>query len=183
MITDKLRFVRRRRLVQISDDVNMILENRGGRETRSVRPKLALPIFEEGSLEENSNLQYLWSHLLANSMDPKFNGELRNGFVDMIKNITGIEAQILNQFYKILKQDSHIDNLSQITNYILKKKQIMQIVGVDESTYQVNIFNLMRMQCIGPAILKSKGVSLGQEPLTIYKGVDAGAHATWCKIC
>jgi hypothetical protein len=29
------------------------------------------------------------------------------------------------------------------------------------------------MQCIGPAILKSTGIIMGDEPTTIYKGVDS----------
>ena len=105
-------------------------------------------------------------------MDPNFNGELRYGFVDMIKNITGIEASILNNFYKILDQEGHVQNLSDITNYSLKKEQIMTIVGIDEVIYQVSIYNLMRMQCIGPAILKG-GIKMGSESVTIYKGADA----------
>jgi len=172
MVTDKLRFVRWQRLVAMSDEVNKILEERGVHETKSVPPKLALPIFEEGSLEQDPNLQHLWNHLLANAMDPRFNGELRYGFIDMIKNVTGIEAAILNNFYEILKQEGHVSNLSSITDYPLKKEQIMQIVGIDTSTYQVSVFNLMRMQCIGPAILKG-GVMMGSEPVTIYKGTDA----------
>ena len=172
MVTDKLRFVRWQRLVAMSDEVNKILEDRGVHETKSVPPKLALPIFEESSLEHDPSLQHLWNHLLANAMDPKFNGELRYGFIDMIKNVTGIEAAILNNFYEILKKEGHIGNLLKITDYHLKKEQIMQMVDVDTSTYQVSIFNLMRMQCIGPAILKG-GVMMGSEPMTIYKGTDA----------
>ncbi|ABW68406.1 Abi-alpha family protein [Desulfosudis oleivorans] len=172
MITDKLRFVRWRRLVQMSDDVNQILKDRGVEDTRSVPPKLALPIFEESSLEDDKNIQHLWNQLLANAMDPNFNGELRYGFVDIIKNITGIEAVILNNFYNILKREGHHADLGKITNYSLKKEQIMEMVKIDEGTYQVSIFNLMRMQCIGPAILRG-GVTMGSEPLTIYKGSDA----------
>ena len=172
MITDKLRFVRWQRLVQMSDDVNKILKERGVKQTRAVTPKLALPIFEEGSLENDENLQQLWNHLLANAMDPQFNGEFRYGFIDIIKNITGIEAVILNNFYEILKSEGHVHDLTNITNYSLKKEQITKMVGIDEATYQVSIFNLMRMQCIGPAILKG-GISMGNEPLTIYKGTDA----------
>lgn len=93
IVTDKLRFVRWRRLVQMSDEVNAILEQRGIKDSRAVPPKLALPILEEGSLEEDKTLQHLWNKLLANAMDPKFNGELRYGFVDIIKNITGIESR------------------------------------------------------------------------------------------
>lgn len=172
MVTDKLRFVRWQRLISMSDEVNKILEMRGIKETRAVPPKLALPIFEESSLEHENDLQQLWCHLLANAMDPKFNGELRYGFVEMIKSVTGIEAALLNNFYDILKNEGHINNISTITNYHLKKEQLMQMLGIDEATYQVSIFNLMRMQCMGPAILKG-GAMLGSEPMTIYKGTDA----------
>lgn len=172
MVTDRLRYVRWQRLVTMSDEVNRMLSDRGVTDTRSVPPKLALPILEESSLEHDPGLQQLWNHLLANAMDPKFNGELRYGFVDMIKNITGIEARILNNFYEILKREDHTANLSEITNYHLKKEQIMQMVGIDAPTYQVSVFNLMRMQCIGPAILKG-GITMGDEKVTIYKGADA----------
>jgi hypothetical protein len=89
MITDKLRFIRWRRLVKIADEVNQILLEKGVNETKGVPPKLALPIFEEATLEDDPSLQYLWNHLLANAMNPEFNGELRYGFIDMIKNIKG----------------------------------------------------------------------------------------------
>lgn len=173
MITDKLRFVRWHRLVQMSDDVSNILEEKGVNESRAVPPKLALPIFEEASLEEDPSLQNLWNHLMANAMNPDFNDELRYGFVDMIKSITAIEASILNNFYKILNRERHLGDLSFLSNYSLKKEQIQQMVNISEDQYQVNIHNLMRMQCIGPAILKSTGIMIGDEPTTIYKGTDA----------
>jgi hypothetical protein len=174
IITDKLKFIRWRRLVQIADEVNNILSERGIKETRGVSPKLALPIFEGSSLEDDASLQHLWNHLLANAMDPSFNGEIRYGFIDMIKNITGIEAYIINNFYEILKGEGRLDDITVITNYSLTKNKIMEIVSIDETTYQVSIFNLMRMQCIGPAIIKASSIMVGDsEPITIYKGTEA----------
>ncbi len=172
MVHDKLRFVRWKRLLEISDEVNKILEERAVEDTRAVPPKIALPIFEEASLEEEPELQRLWNTLLANSMDPNFDGELRYGFIDMIKNITATEATLLNKFYEILKRENRITNLPEITNYHLKKNQLMQLLGVDETKYLLSIYNLMRMQCIAPAILKG-GVTIGDEVSTIYKGADA----------
>ncbi|MEE9604133.1 MAG: Abi-alpha family protein, partial [Candidatus Scalindua sp.] len=128
MVTDKLRFVRWRRLVQMTDEVNKILESRGVKETRAIPPKLALPIFEEGSLEEDSSLQHLWNHLLANAMNPDFNDEIRQGFIDIIKNITGIEALILEHFYEILKKKGLLQNIGEITKHFLRKEQIKQLV-------------------------------------------------------
>jgi hypothetical protein len=151
MITDRLKFIRWRRLVQMGDEVNKILLEKGVKETRGVSPKLALPIFEESSLEDDPSLQYLWNHLLANAMDPKFNGELRYGFIDMIKNITGIEASILNKFYELLKVNDNKIDINKITKFTLTNQQIMKMVGIDAITYQVSIYNLMRTQCIGPA--------------------------------
>lgn len=172
MVTDKLRFIRWQRMLSMSDDVNQILKGRGITETKAVPPKLALPIFEESTLEDDQSLQILWNNLLANAMDPKFNNELRYGFIDMIKNITGIEVNILNNFYEILKREGHLGDISIITNFHLKKEQIMQLVGIDLLTYQVSIYNLMRMQCVGPAIITG-GIRMGSEPVTIYKGSDA----------
>jgi hypothetical protein len=172
MITDKLRFVRWRRLVNMSDEVNKILIDRGVKQTRAVTPKLALAIFEEASLEEDISLQNLWNNLLANAMDPQYNGELRYGFVDMIKNITGIEALILKNYYDGLKEDDLIDDIANITNFYITKDDIMKTLSIDEITYQVNIYNLMRMQCIGPAIIKGS-ITFGEHCATAYKGTDA----------
>jgi len=172
MITDKMRFIRWKRMVQMSDEVNKILEDKKVHTTRAVPPKIALPLIEEASLEEDPNLQHLWNHLLANAMNPEFNGEIRYGFLEMIKEITGIEAVLLNNFYEILNKEGKLRPLSSIYDYLLKKEQIMQFLQISTDDYAIAANNLMRMQLIAPAIMKG-GASMGSEPLTIYKGIDA----------
>jgi len=171
IIHDKLRFVRWRRLIAMGDEVNKILHERGVNESRAVPPKLALPIFEEATLEDDDTLQALWNQLLANAMDPSFNGELRYGFTDMIKNITGVEAKLLAFFYDVLRRERKLGDVARVTEHTLKKEQLIAALGINETTYQVSAFNLMRMQCIAPAILRG-GAMLGNEPMTIYKGTD-----------
>ena len=61
IVTDRLRFIRWKRTVQMADEVNKILEEKKITDTRAVPPKIALPILEEASLEEDQNLQFLWS--------------------------------------------------------------------------------------------------------------------------
>jgi hypothetical protein len=173
MITDKLRFIRWKRMVQVADEVNKILEEKKITETRAVPPKIGLPILEEASLEDEPNLQYLWNHLLANAMNPNFNDELRYGFIEMIKEITGIEAKLLNEFYEVLRRKGKLRPLSDVFQYSLTKEQIMQVLRISGDMYAISVNNLMRMQLFSPAILKSGGVSLGSEPMTIYKGIDA----------
>lgn len=172
MITDKLRFIRWKRMVQMADEVNKILEEKKIIDTRAVPPKIALPILEEASLEDDPNLQYLWNHLLANAMNPNFNDELRYGFIEMIKEITGIEAKLLNEFYEVLRREGKLRPLSDVFQYSLTKEQIVQVLGISADVYAISVNNLIRMQLLSPAILKG-GVKMGPEPLTIYKGIDA----------
>ncbi len=173
MLTDRLKFARWKRLVDMQSQVNEILSSRRISETRSVPPKLALPILEEASLEDDTDLQKLWSHLLVNAMDPSFPGDLRVGFVEMIKGLTALDAKILEFFYQILKREGHLSPLEGVIQYSLKKEQIMQALSISEADYQVSAFNLMRVQCIAPAVLKTSGISFGDEQTTIYKGIDA----------
>lgn len=172
MIADRLRFIRWKRLVQMADEVNKILEEKKITDTRAVPPKIALPILEEASLEDDPNLQYLWNHLLANAMNPNFNDELRYGFVDMIKGITGIEAKLLSGFYEVLHREGKLRPLSNVLQYNFTKEEIMRVLDISADVYALSVNNLMRMQLLSPAILKG-GVKMGQEPLTIYKGIDA----------
>ncbi|MCX5769203.1 MAG: Abi-alpha family protein [Candidatus Hydrogenedentes bacterium] len=173
MITDKLRFVRWKRMVQMAEEVNKILREKKITDTRAVPPKIALPIFEEASLEDDPNLQNLWNHLLANAMNPNFNDELRYGFIEMIKGITGIEAKLLHEFYQILSREGKLRPITDVYQYSLKKEQIIQALGISADVYAISVNNLMRMQLVSPAILKNIGVRMGHEPLTIYKGIDA----------
>jgi len=172
IITDKLKYIRWKKLIKMSDDVDEILLERGITNTRPVTPKLALPIIQDSTLEEEEELSDLWTHLLANAMDPEYNGDLRYGFIDMIKNITGVEATILKNFYDVLNKDGYTQDLSKINQYTLTKEQIMGLVNIDDVTYQLSLYNLMRMHCLQPAIFKSTGVALGNEPITINKGTD-----------
>lgn len=172
MITDKLRFIRWKRMVQMSEEVNKILEEKSISNTRAVPPKLALPIIEEATLEDDPNLQYLWNHLLANAMNPNFNDEVRYGFIEMIKNITGIEVKLLNEFYEALRCQNKLSPISNVFQYSLSKEQIIQILDITIDIYAVSINNLMRLQLLSPAILKGS-VKMGSEELTIYKGIDA----------
>lgn len=173
MITDKLRFIRWKRMVQMADDVNKILQEKKIVNTRAVPPKIALPIIEEASLEDDPSLQYLWNHLLANAMNPNFNDELRYGFVEMIKGITGIEAKLLNEFYEILSREGKIRPLSDVFLYSFTKEQIMQTLSISADVYAISVNNLIRMQLFSPAFITDDGTMGGYGQLTVHKGIDA----------
>ena len=55
---------------------------------------------------------------------------------------------------------------------MLKKEQIVDALKMSPDQYAESANNLIRMQLVGPAVLKG-GVKMGPEPLTIFKGIDA----------
>ena len=172
IITDRLRFIRLKNMLQMEREVNKILAEKKVEDTRAVPPKIALPILEESSLEDDPDLQCLWNHLLANAMNPSFNDEIRYGFTEMIKNITGIEVLILSEFYKVLEKDNQLTPLSEIHNYSLKKEQLIDGLKMTLDQYALSANNLMRMQLLSPAVLKT-AIRSGNEQHTIFKGIDA----------
>ena len=171
IIHDKLRFVRWKRLVEMSDEVNVILDSRGVTETRALPPKLAIPLLEDGSLEDDDELKSLWSKLLANALDPNFTDDIRYGFIEMLKNITGKEVLLLKKLYEALDAQAFLNDISQLSSCHIDKEQITKILQITPEQYLVSAHNLMRLQLIAPAVI-SGGVSIGSNPLSSYKGTD-----------
>ena len=157
MITDKLRFVRWTRAVKMMDEVTRILDERGIQNPRPVPPKIALPIFEEASLEDEPTLQDLWNHLLANAMDPSFNDEIRYGFIDMIKNLTSLDVQILVYSYQELADNANLNSASEISKHLIKKDMILDKLKISEEQYSMSIDNLIRMRLAEYLIMWSNG--------------------------
>lgn len=124
---------------------------------------------EEATLEEELSLQSLWEQLLANAMDPNFNNEIRYGFIDMIKNITALEAKLMYEFYKIEKGSNHLEPITEVYNYQLHKGQLMLILEINEGQYALAVNNLMRMQLISPSFFRT----IGEIGGPIFKGFDA----------
>lgn len=172
IVTDRLRFVRWKRLCKIADKVNTILESRGVTDSRAVPPKLALPILEDSSLEEDENLAELWTGLLANAMDPNFKDELRYAYTDIIRNLTPLDAHILRALYNTLKREDKL-SLDVVHTFAIPKTNICQTLGLQGADYLVSANNLMRLRCIAPYVRRiAVGNGLTGPPLTTDMGSD-----------
>ena len=146
IIGDRLRFMRWERQVRLADRVNEILNQRGIVETRAVPPRLALPIFENASMEDNNELQDLWAKLLANSMDSNFIPELRYAYLEIIKSLNPLDVKILHALYNWLsKKETDWDR---ITQHMFTKQEICQRLSISSQDYEVSAYNLFRVQCL-----------------------------------
>jgi hypothetical protein len=170
IISDRLKLFRWQRQVRMADKVGEILQSRNIKDTIAVPPKFALPILEAASLEENDDLQNLWATLLANAMDPKSGIKIEYSYIDILKSLNPTDVKLLNTFYGVLEKQQGVD-WSKISSYPIKKEQMIAVLELSEQNYYMSVCNLFRVQCLAPAILTG-GVSLGKEPVTIYKGQE-----------
>lgn len=154
IINDRLQFTRWKRRLRLVDRADEILKERNIEgHIRVVPPKLALPIIENASLEENDELQDLWANLLASALDPNFEGTLRAAFIDIIKQVEVVDVHILNFIYESYKES--LKNLLRSdtsyhspTIFRVNRHNITEKLGLDPSVYENSIDNLIRLRCI-----------------------------------
>lgn len=154
LFSDRLKFYRFQNQVDIMDKVNKILSVRNVTNTKPIPPKLAIPIMEYASLEEDERLKDMWSKLLANGLDPNRNFEIKYSYIEIIKSLTPLDAIVLKQIY-----DSSLS--SQISNIITTNN----VLGIEENPIsyydllkkfqnkrpwdiRISLCNLVRLQCI-----------------------------------
>ena len=105
ILADKLRFMRWERQLRLRDRCLEIMRERGIDEHfQLVPPKLALPIVENASLEEDDELQDLWANLLASALDPNFEGRIRTAFIDILKQLEAADIRILYTIFLVYKE-------------------------------------------------------------------------------
>lgn len=171
ILADKLRFMRWERQLRLRDRLIEIVKERKLEGTfRVIPPKLALPIIESASLEENNELQDLWANLLASAIDPNFNGAIRSAFIDIIKQLEVIDVHILNAIYSRYKE-WRINNpsLSPI-EYPIDSWKIIMETGMEPAVYETSIDNLIRVRCI-TSYIEEKEIETEEED-TLGGGYD-----------
>jgi len=65
-----------------------------------ISPRIAIPLLEAASAEDDGTLQSLWARLIANSTDPNTHIPIHPGYIEIIKQLTPDEAVIINAFSK-----------------------------------------------------------------------------------
>jgi hypothetical protein len=102
ILEDWAKYYRYKNLLIISDKVEALHKKRRlAGKTVTIPARIAIPMLESASLEDNETLQNIWARLIANSMDPNFTQPLHPGYIEIIKQMSPDEAVILNAFRQI----------------------------------------------------------------------------------
>lgn len=156
LIGDKLVYLRFeknwKRYLRMIDQVNKDLLERNCQTVRPIPPKLEIPLIINASLEEDDDLQDIWCKLIANALDSNFNLEIRFAYIDIIKNLTSLDAKVLKFVYNEILRMNCIPQNEPVKIYMAKVivdlKNIKKYLNVSEEELTISYNNLIRVQCL-----------------------------------
>ncbi len=145
LVRDRLRFYRQERSEILAFEMEKRLLERGIGNPRAVPPKVALPLIEAASIEDEPTLSKLWVELLASAMDPS-KPRVEKKFVSILQELSGEDARVLADVYKEWK-----DIEPRETPFMDSGIEYGDGVGGMHENNQVSIVTLYRLGLIGPA--------------------------------
>jgi len=156
MIGDKILYLRSEKNwdhhLRMLDKVNKDLLERGCKTIKLIPPKLEIPLVINASLEDDDNLQDIWCRLIANALDSNFNLEIRFAYIDIIKNLTSLDAKVLKFAYDEVSRKLGISQKEPAKVYMAKMivdlKDINKYMDVSEEELTISYNNLIRVQCL-----------------------------------
>lgn len=111
---DKLKYMRWERQARLMIRANDFLISIGAdTPSKPIPLKLAVPLFQAASLEDDDYLQDLWAKLLVNSSIAGSQIELNRTYIDILERLSHLEAKILSAIYSL--PEDEIKNKSILT--------------------------------------------------------------------
>ncbi len=149
---DKLKYMRWERQMRLMERASEYMTSIGMESpTKPIPLKLAIPLLEAASLEDDDYLQDMWAKLLVNSSIEGSPIDLNRSYIDILERLSHLEANILSVIYAL--PEDELKNKSILTGNLpdsieIKdendKKEPMQ--PSKEVTFA--LANLARLGCI-----------------------------------
>ncbi|MBK8070910.1 MAG: DUF4393 domain-containing protein [Ramlibacter sp.] len=99
---DKLKYMRWERQVRLMQRASELLRRLGiDRPTKPVPLKVALPLLEAASLEDDDFLQDRWVALLVNAGNAASGIEIKRVYISILEQLSALEVKILDAIYAL----------------------------------------------------------------------------------
>lgn len=149
---DRLRYLRWERQLRLMRRSEEVLRELGlSGPTRPVPLKLAIPLLQGASLEEDDQLQDRWVNLLVNAANANSGVEIRRAYIEILEQITPLEAKILDVIYALPFETIRINgvvtqDLPNSTRAVLETETEETADPTDD--VKLAIGNLARIGCL-----------------------------------
>lgn len=99
---DRLRYARWERQLRLMRRADEVLKELGlSSPTRAVPLKVAIPLLQAASIEDDDELQDRWVNLLVNAANRDSGIEIRRSYIAILEQLTPLEVQILDVIYDL----------------------------------------------------------------------------------
>jgi len=153
--SDSLYIYRRERMNSLEEKAGKTLRERGIKDTIPIPPKIALPLIEAATLEDNDYLHTKWANMLSNAMDPNYKNKITRNFISILEDMNPIDVLILDTICKIwllLPKDEQ-------NNTLFDQSKIIIALGINEKECELSFRNLIRLGCIKPGVIIGENTS------------------------
>ena len=152
-ITDKIKYLRWENRLALMVKAEKRLQELNINTFRQIPLKIALPLIENASLEDDDSLQQLWANLLVNYSNGDSGIDLSFAYIDLLKNISPLEVKILKEIYLIKDTDSihksiKTKNLPTSAEYVTGLEKLTEEVFEIQPNIQLALDNLHRLDLI-----------------------------------
>jgi hypothetical protein len=153
IVEDRLRYVRWERGQRLMLRAQAFMQQAGiDRPTRPIPLKLAVPLFQAATLEDDDDLQDVWAALLVNAANENSGIDLRRTHIDILERLTAFEAKILSTIYRVEIPAGHTGVLTEgLPEYAAVASPL---TGSDNQgsepseEVQLALSNLLRIGCL-----------------------------------
>jgi hypothetical protein len=137
-----------------------------GREPQPVEPKLLVPLVQAAALETDESLADKWAALLANAADPARRVAVQPGFAGVLRELTPVEAQILERIYANVTAGTFHAGAEPDSVIVDAYEKELNLSSAD---FEVCMDNLIRLRLCG---LRTKPFNINQLSVAL-------TPATW----
>lgn len=155
LLADQVRSFRFRNKIKILNKAREQLRE-SGIPPGKVPLKLLLPLLESGSLEEEESMVERWANLLANAANPSFVGDVKMGYIEVLKELSPTDALVLDRLYDYYHDQMHVRGEPTVVFPIeMDGAQLQTIAGVGKDDFERAMDNLFRLNLLttGGALL------------------------------
>jgi hypothetical protein len=143
LLRDPIKSFRARLTAERLADANTMLA-KTGRNPQAVEFKTLVPLVEAASLETDPSLGQRWAALLANAADPAQRVNVTAGFVEVLRQLSPADAQLLELLYKHVRQNDQ-DTLTWEPAPI-QTKEFGEKLGLSARQFAVSTDTLIRLR-------------------------------------
>ena len=156
ILKDGLFYFRAKNALALQDKLDRILAERRVANPKAIPLRLAIPFLEAATLEDDETLQERWARLLANAMDPDFEGNIERCFGSVLEELSPVDCLVLEALAAFWRAESQ-----RPPYHFRASERLAAELNLPERTVSVALGNLRRLELArnesSPCRLKSDG--------------------------